>query len=285
MSRPQELPLRVYRAGQRPSDIASSFIAAWRDVYGSRYVIWRLFARDFIAGFRQKVLGYFWLILSPLFGIASFVFMHWTGILNPGDVSVPYPLFVFFGTGMWGIMMSALGTTSGGLLSNADLVMRTNIPRIALALTGMANIAYGICVNFIVLLILLAAFRQPPAWTAILYPISLLPLLIFGMGIGLVLAVISAVARDLSGIVTTGLGFAMYLTPVIYATNFENPYLRKLVTFNPLTYLVDEPRNLFFLGYVAHPMEYALSSAFGLIILALGIHGFYLIKDYAAERL
>lgn len=285
MLRSSELPVRVYRAGQRPADIVSSFIAAWRDIYGARYIIWRLFARDFIAGFRQKVLGYFWLILSPLFGIASFVFMNWTGILNPGDVSVPYPLFVFFGTAMWGLIIASLNTTSGGLMSNADLVMRTNIPRIALAITGMANIAYSICINFVVLMILLVAFRILPAWTAIFYPLSLLPLLVLGMGIGLLLAVIGTVARDISTIVMTGFNLLMFVTPVIYSTNFDNPTLRQIVQINPLAYLVDEPRNIFFLGYVASPLGYALSSLFGLAILAIGMHGFYLIKDYAAERL
>ena len=251
----------------------------------SRYVIWRLFTRDFTAQFRQKILGYFWAVIAPLFAIASFVFMNYTGILNPGKVPIPYPVFVFFGTSLWGIFIGTLGAVSQGLLVHADLVIRTDIPKISLAVAGLANMFYSILVNFLVLVLILLFLRVVPSWWALLYPLMIIPLVILGVGMGLLLAVIGAVARDVTGAVMTVLGLAMYITPVAYVTDFEKPILRLMVAWNPLTYLVDVGRNIFFLGKFEGLARYGIATLFCLAVLVLGIHGFYLIKDKVAERL
>ena len=280
-----KVPVRVYKAGGSAGGIFSSLRMAGEEVWQSRYIIWRLFARDFIGQFRQKVLGIFWVFISPLLGIASFVFMNLTGILNPGKVEIPYPVFVFFGMTLWGIMIGTLTTVSGGLLAQTDLVMRTNIPKIALAVTGLAHVIYGILINLIVLLIITTSFRVIPSWGALLYPFMILPLVILGIGIGLILAVIGAVARDITGMVTTAMGLAMYVTPVLYTAEFENPLIQAIVNYNPLTYLVDVTRKVFFLGNFQGLTAYLMASGCCLVILLLGIHSFYLIKDKVAERL
>jgi len=81
------------------------------------------------------------------------------------------------------------------------------------------------------------------------------------------------------------MGLAMYVTPVLYATEFENPVIQTIVNYNPLTYLVDVTRKVFFLGDFQGLSKYLIASGFCLVILLLGIHSFYLIKDKVAERL
>jgi ABC-type polysaccharide/polyol phosphate export permease len=278
--------VRSYEAGRSVSGPIDACHVAWQELSASRHVIWHLFKRDFVAGFRQKLLGYLWIVIAPLLGIASFVFMNWTGILNPGETPIPYPIYVFMGTGMWGLLISALSTVSGGLLGNAELVIRTNIPKIAFAITGMAHLCYGLVINMVVLLIIFAAFRTAPSLVGFaVYPLVILPIIVLGMGIGLLLAVIGAVARDISGMVGTVIGLVMYVTPVVYTAEFADPNLRLLVDWNPLTYLVDTPRSLFVLGTMPHPLEFALSSLLAFTILFLSVYGFYLIKDKVAERL
>jgi lipopolysaccharide transport system permease protein len=243
-----ELPVRVYSAKKAQASVAFSFVQAVLEVWDTREIVWQLFVRDFTNQFRQKILGYFWAFLSPLIGVASFIFLHYTGVLNPGELTIPYPLYLFVGMTLWGMLMGVVTIVSGGLLAHGDLVLRTNIPKIALALAGMANFVYLQLVNLIILLIILVAFGIAPSWGALAFPVLVLPLVAIGLGVGLILAAVGALARDVTGMVTTVLGLGMYLTPVIYVPNFENPYLQAIINFNPLTYLIDEPRSLFFSG-------------------------------------
>lgn len=277
--------IRTYEALGDVLGPIDSVMLAFRELYWSRHVLWHLFVRDFVAGFRQKLLGYLWIVLVPLIGIASFVFMQLTGILNPGETGLPYPIFVYIGTSIWGLFISSLTTVAGGLISNTDLVMRTNIPKIGLAVTGLATLCYGLLVNLAVLILLLLVFRLTPSPWALLYPLMVLPIIMLGVGIGLILSVVGAVARDITSMFTTLINLLMYITPVVYTAQFSHPVLNEVVRWNPLTYLVDSPRSLFVLGQLPEPVGYAASILFTLMVLWLGIHAFYLIKDKVTERL
>ncbi len=277
--------IRTYEPASNTLGFIVSLRLAWTELSLSRHVIWHLFVRDFVAQFRQKILGYFWIVLGPLLGIVPFVFMHRTGILNPGTLDFPYPIYIFIGMGIWGLLISTFSTISGGLLGNADLVMRTSIPKISLAITGLAGILYNLIVHVVVLLIVLAIYRLPPAPWALLYPLAVLPMILLGVGLGLMFAVVGAVARDVTGMATTALGLLMYLSPVIYKAEFQHPLLQALVTWNPLSYLVDTPRSLFINGVIPDPRGFALALLFSLLVLAVGVHAFYLIKERVAERL
>lgn len=277
--------IRIYEPVGHALGFMGSLRQAWTELHLSRHVIWHLFVRDFVAQFRQKILGYFWIVLGPLLGIVPFVFMHRTGILNPGTTEIPYPIYIFIGLGIWGMLINTFTAISGGLLGNTDLVMRTNIPKIALAITGLAGILYNLIVHVAVLLIVLAIFQMPPSPWAMLFPLAVLPMILLGVGLGLMFAVIGAVARDVTGVATSVLGLLMYVSPVIYKAEFPHPLLKALVAWNPLSYLVDTPRSLFTIGVIPDLCGFALSTLFSLLVLGLGVHAFYLIKDRVAERL
>lgn len=262
-----------------------SLVMAWREVYVSRHVIWQLFARDFVANLRQKLLGYLWVIITPLLAIASFVFLNYAGVLNPGAMSVPYPLFVYIGTSLWTLLMTTMTAVANGLIGNSDLIIRTNIPKIGLSLTGLANVLYNYIMGVILLLIVFAFFRLAPHPGIILYPFVSLPIIALGVGVGLVLSVVGTVARDVTPIAVSVLGLLMYVTPVVFNADLSNPVLRRIIVANPLTYLVDTPRSLATLGVIPSPIGYLLSSILSLVVLWIGIHAFYLVQDKVAERL
>lgn len=66
--------VNIYQPNERRGGLIWGLRQASEDIAASRHVIARLFWRDFIAQFRQKILGYFLALLSPLFGIFSFLF-------------------------------------------------------------------------------------------------------------------------------------------------------------------------------------------------------------------
>lgn len=285
MSDASDLSIRVYSADSGRATLRSSVSRAGSEVWDAREVVWRLFVRDFTSQFRQKILGYLWAFIGPIVGIASFVFLNYTGVLNAGELKIPYVLFVFFGSTLWGLMMGTIGVVSASFLTYGDLVLRTSVPRIALTMAGMAGLVYGQIINVIVLLVILVAFGVVPSVGALALPLMVLPLVWLGVGIGLILATIGALARDITGVVTSLLGLVMYITPVIYMPKFDKPILRAIVDYNPLTYLIDEPRNVFFLGAMQHPVGFAAASGLSLLAVVAGIHGFYLIQDKVVERL
>ena len=280
-----ELPVRVFSARIPSRSIASSLTRVVQEVWTTRGVIWRLFARDFTVHIRQKLLGLLWAFLGPIIGAASFVFLNYAGVLNPGNLTMPYPLFLFVGMTLWGLFTSVITVISGGLLTHSDLVLRTNIPKVTLVLSGTANVLYLQLINLVILLILFIFYGVVPSWWILMFPLMVIPLMALALGIGLVLAVIAVMARDVTAMVTTVLNLVMFVTPVLYASPVGHALLQRVIYANPLTYLIYGPRRLVFLGTTESAPAFALASIFCFFVLALGIHAFYLVQDKVAERL
>lgn len=279
-------PVTVYQPNERRGGLIWGLLQAREDIVASRHVIARLFWRDFISQFRQKILGYFWALLSPLLGIISFLFLFFIGVLRPGEGEIPYTLYVLMGSTIWGCLPGAMGAVSGGLQAQADLIMRTRIPKLALAVSSLAGLVYGIAISMVTMTIVFLFMGATPSWWFLAYPLLVLPMVLLGTAAGLVLSVLGPIARDLIPLATQALAFVMYLTPVIYVhSSIQNPIVKAIIEWNPITYLVDIPRSLIYLGR-AENIDAFLWGAIGTVALVIiGLRIFYLLEDLVAERL
>jgi lipopolysaccharide transport system permease protein len=280
------MPVTIYEPNETQGGFIWGLQRAAGDITGSRHVIMRLFWRDFIAQFRQKLLGYFWALLSPLLGIASFLFLFFIGVLRPGEGDIPYPAYVMVGSTLWGCLPGSMGAVSGGLRGQADLIMRTRIPKIALALSSLAGLFYGILISMVTMMVIFLSLGMMPTWWLLAYPLLALPMVLLGTSIGLVLSVLGTIARDLTTMVTQVLALVMYVTPVIYLhSTIQNDFVKALIDWNPMSYLVDIPRSLICLGHADNTGIF-LGVAVGTVMLvAIGLRVFYLLEDLVAERL
>ena len=279
-------PVTVYQPNERQGGLIWGLKQAYSDIWASRHAIARLFLRDFVAQFRQKLLGYLWALLGPLLGIISFLYLYIAGVLQPGEGSMPYTLYVLLGSNIWGCLPGAMGTVSGGLQSQADLIMRTRIPKIALAVSSLANMCYSTLLSLVTTLIVFLFCGLVPTWWFLLYPLMVLPMILLGTAIGMVLAVLGTIAKDLTPMVTQGLALLMYITPVIYLrSSIGNPILQSLIDYNPITYLVDVPRSLMVTGQVGNINIYFMVAAGAIVLVVIGVRVFYLLEDLVAERL
>ena len=279
-------PVTIYQPNERQGGLIWAIGQACSDIHASRHAIMRLFLRDFVAQFRQKLLGYLWALLGPLLGIISFLFLYAAGVLQPGEGTMPYILYVLLGSSIWGCLPGAMGAVSNGLQAQADLIMRTRIPKIALAVSSLANVCYSVMVSMITTLIVFFFCGIVPTWWFLLFPLLVLPIILMGVSVGMVLAVLGTIAKDLTPLATQGLALLMYVTPVVYLRSaIENPIIQHLIKYNPLTYLIDVPRALLVTGRAENVDVYFMVAAGTLVLASIGIRIFYLLEDLVAERL
>jgi homopolymeric O-antigen transport system permease protein len=281
----RERPVVVYEPEQR---VRMGFFACWslmvRNLIGSRELIWQLFKRDFFSSYKQYVLGLGWIFIAPIVGILSWVFMNYAGVLNPGDVEVPYPVYVLFGTTIWGLFMGFYGAAAASLISDSSLLLQVNFPREALVAQQMAQTVIGMIANMVLLFLVLALFGFWPDWKAVFFPMTVMPLFFLGSGVGMLVAVLAVVVRDVSKLVAAGLGLLMFVTPVIYAPGFKNEVLQAIIWWNPLTYLVGGARDIVLHGRIDHPSGYAWAALFSMLVFLLSWRLFFLSEQKVAEK-
>lgn len=106
--------ITVYTPDEKIGGIYFGIKRALQEIYESKHIITRLFLRDFISQFRQKILGYFWALLNPIFGIMSYLFLFFIGILKPGEGEIPYTLYVMVGATIWSCLPASIIAVGGG---------------------------------------------------------------------------------------------------------------------------------------------------------------------------
>ena len=275
----------VYEPDQR---IRKGFFSCWIlmvvNVVRSRELIWQLFRRDFLAGSKQSFLGQLWVFISPLIGIVSWVLMNRAGVLHPGDLDIPYPLYVLFGTTIWGLFMGFYSAAALSLASAGNLIVQAKFTHEALVAQQMAQAVTAAVANVLLLALVWLIFGISFHPSALLFPLSLVPLFLLGTGIGMVVSVFAVIVRDMTKTVTTLLGLLMFVTPVVYASSVENAWLQRLIWWNPMTYLVGGARDLVLVGRIEHPTYYAGSVILAAVIFLAAWRFFFLSEQKVAER-
>jgi lipopolysaccharide transport system permease protein len=283
---PQKEKITVYRPNQRHE---LGFFQTWAvmlgNVISSRDLIWQMFKRDFFSSYKKSFVGITWIFVSPIMGIVSWIFLNMTGMLHPGDVGITYPAYVLVGSSMWGLFMGFFQSARATLTSGKDLVFQINYPHEALLFKETAQHLANFLITLLINIIVLFAFNVTPSWKIIFFPLTALPLFFLGAAIGLIFAMISIVAIDINKIVELGMGFLMYLTPVIYSGNIKNTVVQDIIKWNPLTYLVCSSRDIIIYGRLYNPAGYFLCAGLSLLLFMISWRLFFVSENKIIERM
>ena len=276
----------VYRPNQRHElGLFRTWAVMAGNIWRSRELIWQLFKRDFFAAYKKSFVGVAWIFLAPLAGIVSWVFFQMTGMLQPGDVGMPYPAYVLIGTTMFGLFMGLYAAASGTLAAGQDMILQVNYPHEALLFKQTGQQAANFLIALVLNILVLVAFGVVPHWRAVLLPLVALPVFFLAAALGLMISMISVVAVDVSRIVEMALGFLLYATPVIYADTIDHPFVQAIITWNPLTHLICSCRDVVLYGRLYEPAGYALSSLLAVAAFLLSWRLFYVSEEQLVERM
>lgn len=278
--------ITVYTPRQRHDlGFFSTWVVMLRNIAQSHDLIWVLFKRDFLVAYKKSFIGYGWMILSPVMGIVTWVFMQSTGLLRPGDVGIPYPAYVLIGTSMWGLFMGFFTSASSTLGAGSSLFLQVNFPHEVLLVKETATHIANFLITFGINIIFLIGFGVMPCWQTVFFPVVIVPLFLLGSALGLMVSLISVVAIDINRVIGIGMGMLLYATPVIYSDRIDNEVIRILIKYNPLTYMVCSARDIIIYGRLYDTTGYLLSAAMSLVLFLVSWRLFYVAENNIIERM
>lgn len=277
--------IQVYEPdSHRKQGFFRSWFTMVRNLIQYRELIFQLFIRDFLGGFKKSLFGVGWLFISPILGVVSWVFYDSTGILEPGDVGVPYPAYVLLGSMIYGLFMGFYTAATGTIEAGGGFIMQVNYPHEIMLFKQVAQYLAGFTISFISNIVVLVVFGIMPSWHIILFPILVLPLFFLGSSIGLLVAVASVVSNDIRKAVDIGLGLVQVVTPIVYSADITDLTLLSLIKWNPLSYLIANVRDMIFFGKMNTPEGYWISSLISLLAFLFCWRLFYISEQRVIEK-
>jgi len=244
-----------------------------------KFLMFLFVRRDFVAQFKQTILGPLWFIIQPVMtsGIFTIIFSEIAHIPTDG---VPPFLFNLAGVTLWNYFASCLNSTSNTLGNNAGLFGKVYFPRLAVPISVVITRLYTFGIQFFFFVVVYCVMLVNGA---VLHPniyLLMLPLLVIhaallGLAIGLLASALTVKYRDLNQLIGFGVSLAMYATPIFYPLSAVPRSLAWLVAFNPMAPLVEIFRYSF-TGTGTIPMfEYLISLLVTLVVLFIGLALFH----------
>jgi len=253
-----------------------------RELVASRELIIRFFIRDFSAKYRQSIFGYFWALILPFIAIGTFIFLNRSGILNIGSTDAPYPIFALIGLSVWQLFSSGVVAGTNSLVAAGSMIGKINFPRESLVFASLAQAVFEFLIKVVLILIFFVIFKYVPHWTIIFLPIAVIPILFFTLGLSLILSLVNGIARDTANVVSLGVNFLLFLTPVLYPQEGRYIWFFKL---NPLTALVNAPRDLALYGSIQQPTDFLIATILSITLFLFAWRLFHLVETKIPERI
>lgn len=246
------------------------------ELWRYRDLILLLVRRDFVATYKQTVLGPLWFLLQPLLTtlIFTIVFGRIAGIETEG---LPHMLFFMSGVVLWRYFADCVTKTSTTFTSNAAIFGKVYFPRLTVPVSVVISslFSYGLQLLLFAGFVVYYAATEGVAVQPLGAIVLTLPLTavmgMLGLGIGILVSSMTAKYRDLRFLIGFGVQLMMYLTPVVYPLSAVPEHYRHLALLNPMCPLIEGFRNVLFgVGTLSWP-HVGYSVAVAVCTLLLGV--------------
>ena len=199
---------------------------------------------EFKLRYQGSVLGYLWSLLKPLFlfVILYFVFVHF---LRVGSEVPNWPIALLFGIVLWNFFSEITNNGVGAVVGRGDVIRKINFPKYVIVIASSVSALINLLLNLVVLTIFMIVAKVDLGWSALLAPLFIIELFVFGVGIAFILSTLFVKYRDMNyiwEIITQALFYGsaiIYPLSMISTTNIE---LAKLILLSPITQSVQDAR-------------------------------------------
>jgi len=231
--------------------------------------------RDFVAFYKQTILGPIWFFIQPLFtmGIYVFIFGNLAGI---GTDGIPQPLFYLIGITSWTYFSECLTKTASVFRDNVSIFGKVYFPRLIMPLSIIVSnlVRFGLQMMMFVIVMIYYLITKGgflPTLYVFLFPVFVVLMALLGLGLGMIISALTTKYRDLVLLLTFGIQLLMYTTTVIYPLSSLHGKIKFFISLNPITSIIEGMR-LAFLGIGTFDIySLAYSSSVTIIILFFGI--------------
>jgi lipopolysaccharide transport system permease protein len=223
------------------------FITLWRN----RSLVLELTRREFSGRYRGSFGGVVWSFVQPLFLLTVYTVAF--GVIlksrwGIGGSTAEYALMLFAGLIVFNLFSECLTQSASTITDHPNFVKKVVFPLELLPLvtvsTALMHALVGVTVWFAGYIVLFGMPRP----VSVLFPLVLACFVPVLMGLGWLLSAVGVLVRDIGQITSMLNHTLLFLTPIFYSIDTTPPLVRKLLVFNPLTFIVEQLRQVLFIG-------------------------------------
>lgn len=261
--------MKEYKLG--PAELVASFLR-------NRGLIKSLIVREIVGRYRGSMLGMVWAVLHPLLmlGIYTFVFSvvfkaKWGG-MSGGKAE--FAIVLFCGLILFNLFADCFTRAPNLILGNANYVKKVIFPLEVLSFVSLGAALFNVLIGIAVLVIFMVIAGVGIPWTALYYPLVLIPVCLLCLASSWFLSSLGVYFRDVGQIVTVFITILMFLSPIFFPISAIPPRFQGLIMLNPLAGLIEQARGVFVQGLRPDFLVLGMNSLVSLVLATLAFAWF-----------
>lgn len=233
----------------------TSLWALGKSLWRNRDLLVQMIRREVLGRYKGSFMGLAWSFFNPMLMLAVYTFVfsvvfkaRWG--VGGEEGKGQFAVVLFAGMIVHSLFAEVLNRAPSLILSNVNYVKKVVFPLEILPIISLGAALFHSLISLAVLIVAFGLFNGYLPWTAVFTPLVLLPFMILTLGLAWILASLGVFLRDVGqtiGIITT---IMMFLAPVFYPVSALPEPLRPWLMVNPLTFIVEQAREVLIWGHV-----------------------------------
>jgi lipopolysaccharide transport system permease protein len=244
------------------------------ELFRYRDLVLMFVRRDFVANYKQTILGPIWFFLQPLLTTITYllIFGRMAGLSTDG---LPMLLFYLSGVTIWNYFSETLNKTATVFRDNAQMFGKVYFPRLTMPFSIVLSNLVRFGIQFLLFLVvwvwyLLQSDSLHPNYMIAFTPVLILLMGLLALGFGMLISAMTTKYKDLVFLLTFGIQLLMFATPVIYPVSSVPQQYQWIILANPMSSIVETFRYAFLGSGSFSWLQLGYSAAVTLVILMLG---------------
>ncbi len=259
-----------------------------KQIFKYKFFIVNGIRRDIEVKYKRSYLGFLWTILNPISQILiySIIFSHLMKSKVGGfDGEYGYAIFLCLGIIPWTFFSELLLRTTNVFIDNAHLIKKVSIPKFVFPIICLGSSLFNFFVFYFLFVVFAFIVGLNPATIILNIFIQLIFLSMMGMSVGLTLALLNVFIRDIANVVTIGLQFLFWLTPIVYNLNALPENLRGWLYFNPLSICIIASQNALVSGQSINISNFYYPGLVSLVFFIISYFLYFRLVEKLADEL
>jgi ABC-type polysaccharide/polyol phosphate export permease len=245
----------------------SPFISEFRELFQYRDLIKQLIIRNIKIRYKRSIIGIAWTLLNPILTV-SIQLLTFSVIFKFSTPS--YAIFLVSGIIAFNFFAQTTSSAMSETTWGGSIFSRIYIPKAILVISALGTSLINFLFSLIPLTIIVLWYRHPLRQSLFILPLSILILVAFSLGIGLMLAVLAVYFHDVVETYQLLISALYFLTPVFYPISIIAESRKWMFKYNPLYYIVEMFRQPIFDGHLPSPKMFIIATTSAVASLLIG---------------
>ena len=237
-------------------------------------LVWELTKREVLGRYRGASFGLVWALLGPLMVVAVYSFAfgeilrsRWPGV---GEDGANFALVLFAGLIVHGLFAECLARAPRLIVNRPSYVTKLIFPLEIMPWPMLLSALFHVAMNFVVFVLMHLVLAGPVPLTIFLLPVVLFPLVVFLAGLAWFLSALGVYFRDINEITGPVSTAMLFLSSAMIPVQSLPASYQRIFHLNPLTFIIDQVRNVALWGVLPDWTGLAQFLLMGLVVSYAG---------------